>query len=156
MHKLERHFTRGGQTARVRSTHAEWQGRGGGPGGERYYQQHTPILYPTVGARGRLLLSSHCGSGGLWCWRLPAPLAGRLGGRRLEREVSVGRAAGWGPGLLAARFVPEPDAHGRDEGSPLATAIFRQEEGHVTLWRQFLHSLVHDSGEAKKREETGR
>lgn len=39
-------------------------------------------------------------------------------------ERSSGRAAGWGPGLLAARFFSEPHAHRRDEGSPLATAIF--------------------------------
>lgn len=60
-----------------------------------------------------------------------------------------GQQAG-GPVPLAARLFPEPDAHCRDEGSPLAATVFGQEEGHVTFWGQFLHGLVHDSGEAEK------
>ena len=43
------------------------------------------ILWPTLGAISQLLLPPHCGSGGLWCWRLPAQVAGRMGGHRLER-----------------------------------------------------------------------
>lgn len=54
------------------------------------------------------------------------------------------------PWLLAAQLSPESHAYGRDERRPFAAAIFRKEEGHVTLWRQFLHGLVHDSGEAKR------
>lgn len=50
-----------------------------------------------------------------------------------EKLVLEGQWAG-GPGLLAARSFSEPNAHCRDEGSPLATTIFRQEEGHITFW----------------------
>lgn len=99
-----------------------------GPGGERYYQQHTLGSVPYVGRQQQACLPP------LWQWLAPPSTARwENGDRRLEREVSTGRAAGWGPGLLAARFSPEPDAHCRDEGSPLTTAVFGQEEGHVTL-----------------------
>lgn len=60
--------------------------------------------------------------------------AGWEGQRSPPEERSAGRAAGGGPVPLAARFFPEPDTHGRDERSPLATTVFGQEEGHVTLW----------------------
>lgn len=53
-------------------------------------------------------------------------------------DRSAGRVAGWGLGgswLLGGRSLSsEPHAHSCDKGSPLATAVFRQEEGHGTLW----------------------
>lgn len=64
------------------------------------------------------------GAGGLWRRRLPAQLAGQNKGSLLE-ERSAGRAAGWGSGLLAAHFLPEPNAHRCDEGGSLAAAVFR-------------------------------
>lgn len=73
------------------------------------------------------------GDGGLWRRRLPAQLAGRDRGGRPKRDVPEGQQAG-GLRPLAARFFPEPDAHCRDEGSPLAAPVFRQEERHVTFW----------------------
>lgn len=48
---------------------------------------------------------------------------GRTGGRCLKREVLEGQQAR-GLGLLAARFVPEPNTHCRDEGGSLAAPIF--------------------------------
>lgn len=75
-----------------------------------------------------------CGSGGLVLASPSTALAGRMGwGRRLQKEVLEGQQAG-GPGLLAAYFFSEPYAHCRDEGSPLATTVFRQQKGHITLW----------------------
>lgn len=91
------------------------------------------ILYPTLCAISWLGFPPRCGGGGLWRRRLPPH--GSLGGTGSPpQERSAGRAAGWGPVLLAARLFPEPDAHRRDEGSPLAAAVFGQEEGHVTFW----------------------
>lgn len=57
MHKLEwtpRHFTRGEQTARVKSTHAEWQGGEEGREVRGIINSTHSILYPTLGASGRL------------------------------------------------------------------------------------------------------
>lgn len=90
------------------------------------------ILYPTLCAISWLGSPSPLRRGRPWRRGLPAQLAGRDRGSPPE-ERSVGRTAGRGPVLLAARFFPEPDAHGRDEGSPLATAVFGQEEGHVAV-----------------------
>ena len=82
------------------------------------------ILYPTLCASSWLLFSSP-----RWCWRALAPASpstarwAEQGGRCLKREVLEGQQAG-GPGLLAARFLPEPNAHCRDEGGSLAATIF--------------------------------
>lgn len=72
---------------------------------------------------------------------LPAGLAGWNTGWWVwssVQERSAGRAAGWGLGgsrlLGVRRLSSEPHAHGCDEGGPLAAAVFRQEEGHGTLW----------------------
>lgn len=72
---------------------------------------------------------------------LPAGLAGWNTGWWVWssiQERSAGRAAGWGLGgsqlLGVRRLSSEPHAHGCDEGGPLAAAVFRQEEGHGTLW----------------------
>lgn len=101
-------------------------GRAGeeGPGGQGDYQQHTlfcTLRYaPLVG----FWFPPCGGAGGLWRRRLPAQLAGQNKGSLLE-ERSAGRAAGWGSGLLAAHFLPEPNAHRCDEGGSLAAAVFR-------------------------------
>lgn len=126
------HFTGGGRTTGLKSNHAEWQGRRGVQ--VKDYQQHTLYVEPYI---------IHHQSDSLFLpaavWRALAPgvspawLAGRNRGCRFWREVLEGLWAG-APALLAARFSSEPHTHGRDEGSPLATTIFRQEEGHITLW----------------------
>lgn len=91
------------------------------------------ILYPTLCAISWLLFPSP-----LWQWRalvLASPSTARWknGGLPLGERSVEGQQVG-GPGLLAAPFFPEPYAHCCDEGGPLATTIFGQEEGHITLW----------------------
>lgn len=108
-------------------------GRAGEEGsrGERYYQQHTLYFVPyvmchevafvflptAVVAGSGASVSQHSSLG--------------RGGRRWKRDVLEGQQAG-GPGLLAV--FSEPYAHCCDEGGPLATTVFGQEERHVTLW----------------------
>lgn len=39
-------------------------------------------------------------------------------------------------------------AHGGDQGGPLAAAVLREQEVHVTFWGEFLHRLLEDPREA--------
>lgn len=68
---------------------------------------------------------------------LPAGLAGWNGGQSVL-DRSAGRVAGWGLGgswpLVGRSLSSEPHAHSCDKSGPFATAVFRQEEGHSTLW----------------------
>lgn len=74
-------------------------------------------------------MGSDAGSPSRACWV-------EWGSSVLDR--SAGRVAGWGLGgswpLVGRSLSSESHAHSCDKSGPFATAVFRQEEGHGTLW----------------------
>lgn len=99
----------------------------------RDYQQHTLCVEPYVIHHYLDSLSFLLPCGGLWRWGCaPNGSLEGIGGCHFWREVLEGWWAR-GPALLA-HFSSEPNTHSRDEGGALATPIFGQEEGHITLW----------------------
>lgn len=133
-------FTLGQCMARSNLNHAKWQGRD--EGSRREIRSSTarapggilcdaPLLQSPSSLCGRVGAGAGSPSGACWVEH-----GGGVWSSVLER--SAGRVAGWGLGgswLLGVRRVSsEPHAHSCDKGGPLAAAVFRQEEGHGTLW----------------------
>lgn len=57
---------------------------------------------------------------------------------------AAGRQTGQRSSVLLRFQLPLAAAHGRDEGSPLAAAVFGEQEVDVTFWGEFLHRLLED------------
>lgn len=88
-------------------------------------------LYPTIGASSWIAFLPRCGVAGSGA---EGSQRGSLRGTGVVAlREKCWKDRGLGPARLA-QFSPEPHTHSCDKSSPLATAIFRQEEGHVTLW----------------------
>ena len=73
----------------------------------------------------------------------------------LEQQVVPPQPRGRSFSVLLRVQLPLAAAHSRDEGSSLPAAVLGEQEVHIALGRQVLHSLLEDPAEAEQRRRTG-